>query len=775
MVGRRRSSSGGTKCGVSDQDIPEPNVAHEPRESLSATERKRRAKRFVSSPRYVETLLVADQSMAEFHGSDLKHYLLTLMSVAAKLYKHPSIQNPINLVVVKILVIYEGEKGPQVTSNAALTLRDFCSWQKQHNPASDRDPDHYDTAILFTRKDLCGAQTCDTLGMADVGTVCDPSRSCSIIEDDGVQASFTAAHELGHVFNMPHDDAKQCLQTVGQTGISHLMASTLSNLDRSQPWSACSAYMVTSFLDNGHGECLLDKPQSPLQLANELPGSTYDADHQCQITFGEDSRLCPDTSNTCSLLWCTGNAGGMLICQTKHFPWADGTPCGQGKWCMEGKCVNQTSMKEYNTPVNGNWGVWGPWGTCSRTCGGGVQYSFRHCDRPVPKNGGKYCEGKRVQYKSCNTAECPDSNGKTFREEQCEVHNDFSKSPAFGGMPAVEWVPKYTGVSPRDRCKLFCQAKGTGYYFVLQPKVADGTLCSPESTSVCVQGQCVKAGCDRIIGSNKKFDKCGVCGGNSSTCKKISGSFLLSKRGYQEVVTIPAGATNVDIKQRSARGERHDGNYLALRKTDGTYLLNGGYTLSTQEQDVSFHGATLRYSGSSVLLERVRSFGALSEALVVEVLTVGKSLRPRIKFTYFAKRTPSQHSTKTGPRRKESFNAIRETLTSEWVIGEWGECSKTCGLGWQRRSVVCADPHGRPAPGCRKELRPDGSRQCAETPCPRWALGEWSACSKTCGRGFRRRELECAGGRGQSLPQDSCNQAKRPRRLIDFCNVGVCG
>lgn len=46
-------------------------------------------------------------------------------------------------------------------------------------------------------QDLCGAHSCDTLGMADVGTVCDPDKSCSIIEDDGLQAAFTVAHELG--------------------------------------------------------------------------------------------------------------------------------------------------------------------------------------------------------------------------------------------------------------------------------------------------------------------------------------------------------------------------------------------------------------------------------------------------------------------------------------------------------------------------------------------------------------------------------------------------
>lgn len=50
---------------------------------------------------------------------------------------------------------------------------------------------------LLPWQDLCGATTCDTLGMADVGTMCDPKRSCSVIEDDGLPSAFTTAHELG--------------------------------------------------------------------------------------------------------------------------------------------------------------------------------------------------------------------------------------------------------------------------------------------------------------------------------------------------------------------------------------------------------------------------------------------------------------------------------------------------------------------------------------------------------------------------------------------------
>lgn len=111
-----------------------------------------RSKRFASIPRFVEVLVVADESMAAFHGDDLKHYLMTLMSVAARLYKHPSILNSINIVVVDFMVIKEADKGPKVSTNAALTLRNFCSWQKKLNKHSDKHPEYWDTAILFTKQ-----------------------------------------------------------------------------------------------------------------------------------------------------------------------------------------------------------------------------------------------------------------------------------------------------------------------------------------------------------------------------------------------------------------------------------------------------------------------------------------------------------------------------------------------------------------------------------------------------------------------------------------------
>lgn len=84
-----------------------------------------------------------------------QNHILTLMSVAARIYKHPSIQNSINLVVVKVLIVEDEKWGPEVSDNGGLTLRNFCSWQRSFNKPSDRHPEHYDTAILLTRQ-VCG-------------------------------------------------------------------------------------------------------------------------------------------------------------------------------------------------------------------------------------------------------------------------------------------------------------------------------------------------------------------------------------------------------------------------------------------------------------------------------------------------------------------------------------------------------------------------------------------------------------------------------------------
>lgn len=122
------------------------------RQLVKAAAPEPRRKRSVSRARHVELLLVADDTMTKKYGKDLNHYLLTLASIASKLYGHASIENPIRLSVVKVTTVSEKEKGLEVSKNAAVTLKSFCKWQNQQNPLDDDHQHHHDAAILFTRQ-----------------------------------------------------------------------------------------------------------------------------------------------------------------------------------------------------------------------------------------------------------------------------------------------------------------------------------------------------------------------------------------------------------------------------------------------------------------------------------------------------------------------------------------------------------------------------------------------------------------------------------------------
>ncbi|EGV97730.1 A disintegrin and metalloproteinase with thrombospondin motifs 9 [Cricetulus griseus] len=206
----------------------------------------KRTKRFLSYPRFVEVMVVADHRMVLYHGSNLQHYILTLMSIVASIYKDSSIGNLINIVIVNLVVIHNEQEGPSINFNAQATLKNFCQWQHSKNHLGGIQ---HDTAVLVTREDICRAQDkCDTLGLAELGTICDPYRSCSISEDSGLSTAFTIAHELGHVFNMPHDDSNKCKED-GVKSPQHVMAPTLNFYTNPWMWSKCSRKYITEFLE----------------------------------------------------------------------------------------------------------------------------------------------------------------------------------------------------------------------------------------------------------------------------------------------------------------------------------------------------------------------------------------------------------------------------------------------------------------------------------------------------------------------------------------------
>ncbi|XP_046737583.1 A disintegrin and metalloproteinase with thrombospondin motifs 7 [Diprion similis] len=705
-----------------------------------------RFKRSVSRARHVEALVVADTSMMAFHqDGDVETYLLTIMNMVSSLYLDPTIGNFINVVVVRIILMEEddGEQGLNVTVNADKTLYNFCKWQQMLNPGDDSHPNHHDVAILVTREDICSRAStpCSTLGVAHVAGMCQPDRSCSVNEDNGITLAHTITHELGHNFGMYHDTEKiGCSRRDGNT--LHVMTPSFEVDTVGVAWSRCSRRDITNFLDQGKGQCLEDEPADNDYAYPDLPpGAMYNAEHQCRLQFGvREAAVCSPLQEICSKLWCVVDG----ICTSMLHPAAPGTHCGKHMWCQNQECVPIVDMP---SAIDGGWGEWGKWEPCSRTCGAGVSIIERKCDHPEPAHGGKFCVGERRRYKICNTEPCPEG-APSFRSVQCTAYND---KPYKGKN--YTWLPYFDQSEP---CELYCTDTEESVIVPWGESALDGTPCNVGTRDMCIAGICKKVGCDWVVESDATEDRCGVCHGDGTQCKTTTGQYDKNEGpGYNEVVVIPAGSRNINLEEIG-----NNRNYIGIGvpKSD-KYFLNG-------KRQITLAGE-YEVAGTPALYERdrerekVRIPGPIKEDIVVYLICRGHYRNFGLRYEYTVP--------KAEPDRAPEYS---------WVFSDWSLCTVTCGGGFQISKAFCHESKSGVVGEdfCKDTNKPEPvTKECNQKPCPaRWWVGPWQMCTVTCGIGVRKRSVMCvSSGEGEessdlALPDSDCNGEIRPEEL-DTC------
>ncbi|KAH9524630.1 A disintegrin and metalloproteinase with thrombospondin motifs 7 [Bulinus truncatus] len=107
------------------------------------------------------------------------------------------------------------------------------------------------------------------------------------------------------------------------------------------------------------------------------------------------------------------------------------------------------------------------------------------------------------------------------------------------------------------------------------------------------------------------------------------------------------------------------------------------------------------------------------------------------------------------------------TVCLEWKIGNWTECSATCGDSIQQRTVECIH-----TVKCDLDNKPPSTRVCQVQACSTWVIGDWSQCTKSCGLGTQERLVQCVDLSSQQLSQ-GCNMSTVPESTQD-CNVHDC-
>ncbi|XP_034026685.1 A disintegrin and metalloproteinase with thrombospondin motifs 3 isoform X2 [Thalassophryne amazonica] len=791
---------------IQEPQLDVPGMLHTISEQVNQTAHRNR--RHAGDNDYnIEILLGVDDSVVRFHGKQhVQNYLLTLMNIVNEIYHDESLGTHINVILVRMIMLgYTKSISLIERGNPSRSLENVCRWaflQQKGDPSHD---EHHDHAIFLTRQ---GFGPTGMQGYAPVTGMCHPVRSCTLNHEDGFSSAFVVAHETGHVLGMEHDG--QGNRCGDETAMGSVMAPLVQAAFHRYHWSMCSGQELKRYIHTY--DCLLDDPfKHDWPQLPEHPGINYSMDEQCRFDFGVGYKICTSfrTFDPCKQLWCS-HPDNPYFCKTKKGPPLDGTECATGKWCYKGHCMWKTPNQ---AKQDGAWGSWDKFGVCSRSCGTGVRFRTRQCNNPAPSSGGQDCPGVNYEYQLCNTDDCP-KHFEDFRAQQCQLRNSHFEFQ----NAKHHWLP-YEHPDANKRCHLYCQSKETGDMAYMKQLVHDGTRCSyKDAYSICVRGECVKVGCDREIGSTKVEDKCGVCGGDNSHCRTITGTFTRTpkKAGYLKMFLIPHGARHVFIQEHVASPQ-----IIAIKnQATGHYILNGkGEEVKSRSFiDLGVEWHYILEDG----IETLHTEGPLHDPVVVLIIPKDNETRSTLLYNYdihedsapvndnnviqedtyeWALKSWSPCSkpcaggfqyTKYGCRKKGDTKMIhrgycdankkpkpirrmcnlQDCTQPQWISDEWEHCTKTCGsLGFQIRTVRCVhflhDGTNRSIHSkyCSGE-KPENRRPCNRVPCPaQWRTGVWSECSVTCGDGMERRLVTCRIG-------DQCHGDKP--ETIRPCRPGPC-
>ncbi|XP_067943439.1 uncharacterized protein [Watersipora subatra] len=277
---------------------------------------------------------------------------------------------------------------------ASGALSRLSDWLGTDESANILPP--HDHVMLLTTYDMYDEDSLSEgiLGLAWVGTICDPELSSSFVEMKGLLTynAFTAAHELGHSLGSSHDslwgNSESCPDD------NYVMAASAGNPDMLTNkflFSCCSQRSFYGVISDV--ECLGEMTAMPNysndiaeSIAQYLPGQIYDADDQCYMIVGTEAcyeeYYAERGIEMCLNLYCTlPNQPGQ--CGSQYIAPADGTKCGENQWCYRGECVPEDTV--YQT-LDQNCNVRDCYGNETR-CDGGVSrtpqlfYCYRESQR----------------------------------------------------------------------------------------------------------------------------------------------------------------------------------------------------------------------------------------------------------------------------------------------------------------------------------------------------------------------------------------------------------
>lgn len=273
--------------------------------------------------------------------------------------------------------------------NASEALEKFQLWIDNKT-----DLPKHDHAILFTGTNLTYAGSSGNTGLAFGSSMCRNISNSSIVEDQlDIRTVTFATQQVSRSLGANDDmDNNDCLEFFNYIMAPKLRLPIRSFASNRWKFSTCSRQYIKDYLtglDEAGLNCLYDtNANQNLGYNNDvLFGQVQGAKRQCQNKFGPLSDVCRLRIGTAYSKICSG-----LLCllpdadTCDYILPADGTLCGNRKYCWQGTCQSFDDAEE-----------------TSDTCVFGNDPNIE-CDHVVSKSKSS-CYKESIRYRCCQSCE----------------------------------------------------------------------------------------------------------------------------------------------------------------------------------------------------------------------------------------------------------------------------------------------------------------------------------------------------------------------------------
>uniref|UniRef100_A0A670JT89 ADAM metallopeptidase domain 28 n=1 Tax=Podarcis muralis TaxID=64176 RepID=A0A670JT89_PODMU len=272
-------------CGVTNTTWESENPTR--KTSRMSTSAEKQA--YLKARKYVELYIAVDYTV-------FRKYSRNMTGIRTRVFE---IVNYINMVykainvhvaLIGLEVWSDGDK-IDVNESASTTLDRFSAWRQAVLLKRKRN----DNAQLLTGIDFTGP----TVGLAYVGTMCNPAHSLGVVQDHNpnpIAIGATMAHEMGHNFGMNHD-ASFCKCSSG----SCIMAAQLS-YKTPRDFSSCSLQDFQKYIMDRTPSCITNVPSPKDIIATPVCGNDFvEEGEECDCGSPEECKNDCCEAATCKL------------------------------------------------------------------------------------------------------------------------------------------------------------------------------------------------------------------------------------------------------------------------------------------------------------------------------------------------------------------------------------------------------------------------------------------------------------------------------------------